>query len=39
MSYKYLQQKREYILDKIVIGIDPSKHHHQALILGPDRLQ
>lgn len=39
MSYKYLQQKKEYISGKIVIGIDPSRNSHQALILGPDRMQ
>ena len=38
MSYKYLQRKKEYISGKIVIGIDPSKNSHQAMILGPDRM-
>ena len=39
MSYKHLQRKKEYISGKIVIGIDPSKNTHQAMILGPDRMQ
>ncbi len=39
MSYKHLQRKKKYISGKIVIGIDPSKNTHQAIILGPDRMQ
>jgi hypothetical protein len=39
MSYNYAQQKKEYILVKIVIGKYPSKNYYQALILGLDRVQ
>jgi len=39
MSYKHLQRKKETVSGKIVIGIDPSKNSHQALIPGPERMQ
>jgi len=39
MSYKYLQRKQETLSGKIVIGIDPSKNSHQAVIPGTDRMQ
>jgi hypothetical protein len=35
MKMKVLQTKRHFIDGKIIIGIDPSKKKHQAVVLDP----
>lgn len=39
MKYRALQEKRQFITGKIVVGIDPGKDKHQAAILDPNGLQ
>lgn len=39
MSYKALQIKRHFIADKTIIGIDPAKQKHQAVILDSQGIQ
>ena len=39
MNQERLQQKRQLIEGKIVIGIDPAKCKHQAAIVQPDGMQ
>lgn len=39
MKYQALQSKREAITGKIIVGIDPAKHKHQAAILDPYGVQ
>jgi transposase len=34
-----LQTKRHFVADKIIIGIDPAKRKHQAVVLNPTGLQ
>jgi len=35
MKLHNLEMKRHYVSDKFVIGIDPAKHKHQAMVLDP----
>jgi len=35
MKLQNLEMKRHYISDKFIVGIDPAKHKHQAMILDP----
>ena len=30
-----LEMKRHYVSDKFIVGIDPAKHKHQAMVLDP----
>lgn len=33
MKLQHLETKRHYISDKFIVGIDPAKHKHQAMVL------
>ena len=35
MKLQNLEMKRHYVSDKFVVGIDPAKHKHQAMVLDP----
>ena len=35
MKLQKLEMKRHYVSDKFIVGIDPAKHKHQALVLDP----
>lgn len=35
MKLQSLETKRHYISDKFVVGIDPAKEKHQAMVLDP----
>jgi len=35
MKLHNLETKRHYVSDKYIIGIDPAKHKHQAMVLDP----
>jgi len=35
MKLQNLETKRHFISDKFVIGIDPAKNKHQAMVLDP----
>jgi len=35
MKLQNLEMKRHYISDKFIIGIDPAKNKHQAMVLDP----
>jgi len=39
MKYQALQAKRKFIANRFVVGIDPSKKKHQAVVLDPQGLQ
>ena len=39
MSFKTLQTKRHFILNKTIVGIDPAKKKHQAAVINTDGLQ
>ena len=39
MNIKTLELKRQFILNKIVIGIDPAKRKHQVAILDENGIQ
>ncbi|MBZ0182874.1 MAG: IS110 family transposase, partial [Melioribacteraceae bacterium] len=34
MNSKRIKEKRHFISDKIIIGIDPAKRNHQAMIIN-----
>jgi transposase len=36
MKLQNLEMKRHYVSDKFIVGIDPAKKKHQALVLDPD---
>jgi ABC-type Mn2+/Zn2+ transport system ATPase subunit len=38
-KFKLLQEKEELILNKFIVGIDPSKKKHQAMIIRHYREQ
>jgi len=38
-SYQALQQKRDFIKDKNIIGVDPAKAKHQVAIIDKDGIQ
>jgi transposase len=35
MKLQHLETKRHYVSDKFIVGIDPAKHKHQAMVLDP----
>jgi len=39
MKFQQLQNKRQFIADKVIIGIDPAKRKHQAAIIDTRGLQ
>ena len=39
MAFKSLQQKRQFVNGKYIIGIDPSKIKHQAAVLDTNGIQ
>jgi len=39
MKFKALQMKRQFIIGKTVVGIDPAKNRYQAAILDPYGVQ
>jgi len=39
MKFKALQMKRQFIIGKTVVGIDPAKNKHQAVVLDPTGVQ
>jgi transposase len=39
MNQERLQQNRQLVDGKIIIGIDPAKSRHQASVIGPDGVQ
>jgi transposase len=39
MSFKTLQMKRHFVVDKILVGIDPAKIKHQAAVLNKNGIQ
>ena len=36
MSFKSLQEKRQFVNGKYIAGIDPSKAKHQAVVIDPN---
>src|SRR4030042_1596367 len=36
MSFKSLQEKRQFVNGKYIVGIDPSKAKHQAVVIDPN---
>lgn len=38
-SYQALEEKRRRIVGKIIVGIDPGKASHQALVLDENGFQ
>ena len=38
-SYQALQAKRLFIRGKHIVGIDPAKAKHQAVVIDPDGIQ
>jgi len=38
MKLQTLEMKRHYVSDKFVVGIDPAKYKHQAMVLDPSGL-
>lgn len=39
MSFKALQEKRKFVTDKHIVGIDPSKEKHQAAVIDSNGIQ
>ena len=39
MAFKSLQLKRQLVLDRIIVGIDPSKKKHQAAVIDKNGIQ
>lgn len=39
MAFKALQQKRQFVTGKYIVGIDPSKHKHQAAVIDTNGIQ
>jgi transposase len=39
MAFKLLKEKREFVLDKYIVGIDPGKDKHQAAVLDHNGIQ
>ena len=39
MPFKSLQFKRQLVLDRIIVGIDPSKKKHQAAVIDNNGIQ
>ena len=39
MAFKSLQEKRQFVQGKYIVGIDPSKAKHQAAVIDPNGIQ
>ena len=39
MAFKSLQEKKQFVFDKYIVGIDPSKKKHQAAVVDTNGIQ